>query len=138
EAILRHGGRHVVLPLFGGRQVDQGVVLGGRLQQCGEHARVRQAEVVRVGPEVTAGGGLYAVGLAAVEDRVQVHLEDLALRVVPIHDQGQDGLFGFALDGVVGVGADEQLLDELLADGATTLLDAVVGVVGQGGAEDRG
>ncbi len=91
-----------------------------------------------VGSEVTAGRRLDAVRLAAIEDRVQVQLEDLALGVVPIHDQGQDGLLGFALNGVVGIRPDEQLLDELLADGATTLLDAMVGVVGQGGAEDRG
>ncbi len=74
---------------------------------------------------------LDAIRLAAIEDRIQVHLEDLALRIVLIELEGQHRLFGFALDRIVRVGTDEELLDQLLTDRAATLLDAAVRIVGK-------
>ena len=89
-----------------------------------------------VGLEVAACGCLDPVGLAAIEDGVEVHLEDLVLAVLTVELNREDGFFELSLDIGGGVGSDVDLLDQLLADGAATLLDLVVLIVGDGGADD--
>ena len=88
EVVLHHRAQHLELALLGGGKIDQRVVLRRRLRQPGEQARLRQVEVVGVGVEVAVRRRLDPIGLAAIEDGIEVHLEDLALRVAPIHLEG--------------------------------------------------
>ena len=122
EVVLDHCREHGELALLRGRQVDERVVLRGRLRQPGEHARLGEGQVVRIGLKIAVGGGLDAIGLAAIEDGVQV---------VAIEGERQGRFFRLALERVVRVRSDEELLDELLADRAAALLDAAVRVVGE-------
>src|ERR1700694_6125471 len=86
--------------------------------------------------KVAARGGLDPVGLTAVEDGVEVHLEDLVLAVFAVQLDGEDRFLELALDVRWGIRSDVDLLDELLTDGAATLLDLVVLIVRNGGAPD--
>ena len=131
EVVVGHRREHRELALLRRRQVDERVVLGGRLRQPGEHARLGERQVVGVGLKIAVGGGLDAIRLAAIEDGVQVHLEDLLLRVDAIELERQGRFFRLALERVVRVWSDEKLLDELLADRAAALLDAAMRVVGE-------
>ena len=133
EVVLDHRLQDIELALLRRRQVDKRVVLRRRLGKPRQHARLGQVQVMRVGLKVTPRRRLDAIRLAAVEDRVQVHLEDLALGVAAVQFEGQHGLFCLALDGVIRVRPDEELLHQLLADRAATLLDTALRVVGQRG-----
>src|SRR6202011_609734 len=84
---------------------------------------------MRVGLEVAARRRLDAIGLAAIEDGVEVHLEDLVLAVLTVQLDGEDRLFQLSLDVGGGAGSDIDLLDQLLTDGAAALLNAMVLVV---------
>ena len=86
--------------------------------------------------EVAAGGGLDPVRLASVEDGVEVHLEDLVLAVLAVQLDRQDRFLQLALDVGRRIRSDVDLLDQLLADGAAALLDPMVLVVGDRGADD--
>src|SRR5437588_1398204 len=86
--------------------------------------------------EKAAGSGLDAVALAAVVDGVEIHLENLRLRVAPIEVDGEHRLLDLALNGGGWMGTDEHLLDQLLADRAPALTDLMARVVGHGGARD--
>src|SRR6202022_1029300 len=55
------------------------VVIGGRLGQGGQERRLGQRQVAGGAPEVSAGGGLYAVVAVREIDLVQVQLQDLLL-----------------------------------------------------------
>ena len=84
---------------------------------------------MRIGLEVAPCGGLDPVGLAPVEDGVEVHLEDLVLAVLTVQFDRQDGFLQLALDIGRRVRADVDLFDQLLTDGAAALLNAVVLIV---------
>ena len=103
----------------------------GRAHQPGQEGRLtdRQLLVGFVGGdvllEVGPGGGPDPVGVIAVVDLVEVHLDDALLalraRVAVVEAQRQDRLLDLALDLAVCIGhqvrAEQPHPDELLADG---------------------
>ncbi len=80
---------------------DRPVVLVGRLQQRGQVGALPDREVLGVDAVVGLGGGLDAVGAAAVVAGVQVTGEDLVLGHLPVHLQRDDDLPHLAGDGLV-------------------------------------
>ena len=120
------------------------VVAGRVLDQAGQHRRLAQVEVLGVGVEVVAGGGLDAEGAVAEVGDVEVALEDPVLGVVLLERDRVAQLADLALVGVVGrrdplrpgVGLAEQgQLDHLLGDRRATLDHAAAGLVGDQRAE---
>jgi hypothetical protein len=111
-------------------RVDQRAVLGGRLRQTCQHRRLTEGQVVGGGVVERARRRFDAVALAPVVDGVEIHLEDLLFRVAAVEVHRQRGLAQLALDGRWWIRADEDLLDQLLADRAAALVDVVVGIVG--------
>src|SRR5207302_11071945 len=114
------------LPQLGPSRVDQWAVIGWRLWQAGEHRRLAERQGVRGGVEEAARGSFGPVTLRAVINGVEVELEDLVLRIAAIEVDGEHGLSDFALDGGRWVRTDEDLLDQLLADGAAALRDVAM------------
>ena len=86
--------------------------------------------------EEAARCSLGPIALRAVIDGVEVQLEDLILRIAAIEVDRERRLSDFALDRGRWVRADEDLLDELLADRASTLGDVVMRVIGDGRPRD--
>ena len=81
---------------------------------------------MRVGVKEAARRRLDAITLAAVVDGVEVQLQNLILRVTIVQLDGQRRFPQFALDGWRRVWTDEHLFDQLLADRAPALGDAMV------------
>ena len=134
--LVDHRLQHLGLTALRLKRIDDGVIGGGRLRQADQHRGLGQGQVVRVAVKVAAGGGLDPVRLAAVIDGVQVHLEDGRLAVGLVQLEREDGLLHLSLQCGRRVGPDEDLLHQLLADGATALTDPVMQVVIDGGAGD--
>ena len=70
-----------------------------------------------------------------VVDAVEVHLQDLGLRVVALQLQRQDQLLDLAAEGPLG-NLEERGLDHLLGDGAGSLRRLAMGEVVQGRTDD--
>ena len=87
--------------------------------------------------EVGFGRGFDAVRLVAVVDGVQVGLEDGAFRISIRQHHREDGLFNLPREGCGRVWSDEQLLGQLLRDGAPALDDAATFQVIEGGPRNR-
>ena len=79
--------------------------------------------------EIGAGRGLHAVGMLPQIDIVEVGLEDVVLADGVFQPVGQDGLLHLA--GVAAFRTQQELLDDLLGDGAAALLTAAGGLVAQ-------
>ena len=94
------------------------VVERRRLREPREERRLRPAQVGRVHAEVHLGRRLRAPRAVAVVDGVEVELEDLLLRVAPLHLLGEDQLAELATDGsALRLGRVENIvLDHLLRD----------------------
>ena len=137
DHLLRHHGvQHVELPNLRLSGVDQRAVLRRRLRQSGQHRCLPERQVVRGGVVEGSRRRLDAVALAAVVDRIQIHLQNLVFRITAVEVDGERRLADLALDGRRRIRPDKDLLDQLLADGAAALGDVVVRVVGDGGSGD--
>ena len=65
---------------------------------------------------------LHAKGLVAVEDGVEVHLQDLVLRVLPLQLEREDQLARLAVEAAAaGAGVQQVIFDQLLGDRAAAL-----------------
>ena len=84
EAHAQHIAQHHVAPLAGPRRVADWVVAADGLKHPDERRALIQVEFARVFAVEREGGGLDAEGVAPELDRVQVHLDNLALGVVPL------------------------------------------------------
>ena len=133
QALVEHLLQHVV-----GALVDQlgalvhvvvsaGVVAVGVANDGGDAGALAQGELVEILAEVVLGRDLHAVVCAAQVDHVQVGLQDLLLRQLLLHLQGQIGLLHLAL--VVLVGVEQRQLDQLAGDGGRALQAAARQVV---------
>ena len=109
-----------------------------RRRNAGEQARLAKSQVGRAGVEVRLCRRLGAIRLVAEIDRVQIHLENLVLAVLPRQRDRQRRLAQLALQRIRRVGTEVQLLDELLGDGASPFDEAKVNQIVQGGPQDRG
>lgn len=120
-AAADHRVEHDELALLGHHEVDVGGVERGRVGQAREHGGFGQGELARPLAEVALGGRADAVVVRAVVDGVEVHLEDLVLRVVPLHVEREEEFLRLAAEGLLV--REEEVLDELLRDGARALLN---------------
>ena len=119
-----HGVEHDELPLLRHEEILIGGVDRGRVGDAGEHGGFWQGDVLRCLAEIAVGGGGDPVVAAAVVDRVEVELEDLVLGVVCFHVEGEQQLLRLAAERLFV--AEEEVLHELLRDGARAFLDAAV------------
>src|SRR5690606_35463216 len=87
----------------------------GPLHRAGEDRRLAKREIARRLAEITLRRRLDAGGAVAEEDAVEIELEDLLLGVVLLEPQRQQCLLRLALQRLLG--AEEQVLGELLGDG---------------------
>ena len=143
-AVASHQVEHISLAALAPFVVFNGVVEGGGLGQAGEHRGFGEGEVGGRFAEVALAGGADAVGEVAVENAVEVPLENLFFGVFAGEFDGEDGFLDFAadaLDGAAGAffDGDQDVFDELLGDrgaaGAAEEVGAADAEVFPGGAE---
>ncbi len=103
-------------------RVADGVVGLGGADQPGQHRGLGEGEVRCGGAEVVVGGGADPVDAVAEVDLVQVELEDLLLRVLLLHPDGERRLLQLSRVRLLRVG-DERVLHELLGDRGPSLHD---------------
>ena len=127
--VAHHGIQHVALPrarmnkAFG----QEGIQVAGALRQPGQKAGLRQVEPASRGPEVGLRGSFDPEGLIAVEDGVEVHLEDLVFGVLALELNREHQLAGLAIETAARrIGTQQVVLDELLRDGAAALGGALM------------
>ena len=102
-------------------RVLQGVVVGRSLDQAGQRGALGQRELRGRLAEVVLGGRPDPVHAVGQVDLVEVQLEDLVLRVLLLHADGQRQLLELPVVGaVVGIQA-QRVLHELLGDGGAAL-----------------
>src|SRR5437763_11832260 len=98
---------------------EKRVELTRPLRKPGEEAGLSQVQRRRRTPEIRLRGRLDPERLVAIEDRVQVHLQDLVFAVLPLQLDRKDQLARFAVEAPAAGGVGEQVvLDQLLRDGA--------------------
>ncbi len=130
---LDHPRQHLGAPLGGGVGMDERIVAlrvadhpreqggladGELAQRLAAHAERRRG--IRR-EEEPPRGSLHAVGTLTEVHRVEVLLEDLALRVLVVQAVGEDELLRLALQ--VLLVAEDPVLDELLRDRRSALAD---------------
>ena len=127
-AALLHLPDHEVAALQGAVGVEDGVVARGLVDHAHQQGGLLDREVGRLLGEVRLRGSLHAVGAAAEEDGVQVHVHDLVLGVVPLDLDGGDPLLeldAHHLELVADLAARIESLGELLGDGTAAALAGV-------------
>ena len=134
-ALFHHQPQHHGLAFLGALGVGVGVVVGGQLRQAGQQRGLRQREVGGILAKEGLGGGVDPVGHAAVEDLVEIHLQDFVLAVAARDLGGENRLFDLACHRHLG--REQHALDQLLGDSRAAghdvaLLDGVVDGARQG------
>ena len=117
---LEHAVEHEVAALLARLEAVgvKRVVDRRRVGDAHEQGRLGEGELARVLVEVGDARGLDAVGAVAVVDGVEVHVEDLVLRVLLLHLDGDVGLADLAAQRVLELLVREHgVADELLGDG---------------------
>ena len=126
-SVLDHRGEHVGASRLRRIGVLDRVVRRRRLRQPREQRHLTQRELVQVGDaEVGLRSGADAVRLIAVEDLVQVHLEDLLLAESARRLEREDRFLDLSRDRRLV--AEEARLDELLRDRRAALLRPAIHV----------
>ncbi|MPL60708.1 hypothetical protein SDC9_06269 [bioreactor metagenome] len=97
EALLVHQRQHHPGPLLRAFQVRGGGVIGGRLQQPGEHCRLLRGDIGGRGAEVALRRRLEAACAGAEIGAVEVDRQDLVLGILEFHRQGEGDLLDLAL-----------------------------------------
>src|SRR5712692_8042049 len=128
-ALRLHQAEHGDEAIVGHARIAQWII-GGRIAgYARKHSRLREIELHGGRPagnilqaEVNGSGSIDAIGLVAVVDAVQVHLQDVALAVAAVDEGGQGDFFELTLNG--GPVADDQVFNELLGDGTAAFDDA--------------
>ena len=124
-AVPFHLADHEVAALQGELGVEDGVVARGLVDHAHEQGRLLDRQVGRLLGEIRLRGSLDAVGAAAEEDGVEVHVHDLLLGVVALDLDGGDPLLeldAHHLELVGDLAARVERLGELLGDGAAAAL----------------
>ena len=114
------------------RRITRRAVARRRLQQPGQQGRLVGGDAARRLAEIAPRRGLDPMRSGAEIDPVQVNREDLVLAEPVFQPQCQQQLLDLALQGALG--GEEQVLGDLLGDGAAPLHDAPGAGVGHGGA----
>ena len=112
-----------------------GVVGRRRLDHAREKRGLRRREVLRVLVEVGFRGRANAVRAVPKIDAVEVHPQDLVFGISLLQRDGEDHLLEFS--GYRSLRSEQLDLDQLLRDGAATLVDPARRDVDPCGAGDR-
>ena len=114
--------------------MQQRVVGRGIAGNTGEHGGLCQVKLhggafprLIFQPKVDSSGSIDTIGLMAIVDTIQVHLQDILFGIVAIDLGSQDDLF--ELTDNRGLVADDQVFDQLLCDGAAALNDTAMGQI---------
>ena len=121
EAVLVHAVEHVALARARAFGVAPGRIAARRLRQAGEQRRLGERQLRDLLAEVLVRGRGDAVGAGAEIDLVQVEVEDLVLRELPLEAKREDDLLHLAL--VAPLRGQQQRLHDLLRDRAAALHD---------------
>ncbi len=132
-----HVVEHVVGAGAGGGQVDVRREFRRRLEQAGEHGRLREGHVLDRAAEIELRRRLDAERAAAHIGAVEIELEDLLLAQVRFQPEREEGLVDLARQGALV--REEQVFRQLLGQGRAALHHAGrAGVDGQRAAEADG
>ena len=131
---LDHRLQHQGGTLGGGLGVFDGVVVGGRFHQRGQHGGLADGQSRRGGVEIALRRRLDAVGAGAEIHPAEIQAEDLVLAVCLLQFRGVDQLLALALQGAVGT--EEQVFRQLLGDGRSALRGVAGSQIGDDGAGD--
>src|SRR5260370_37343957 len=103
-AVADHRVQDVALPALGvgGALGQKRVEIARALRQARQEGGLRQIEAARGGAEVRLRGRLHPKRLVAVEDRVEIHLENLILGVLPLQLNAADELARLAVETAAG------------------------------------
>src|SRR5579884_1911845 len=85
-------------------------------------------------PKIGARGGIDAICLLTVINRIEIHLQDVGLAIALVNDGGERDFLHFAQQG--SLVANHEILDKLLRDGAATLNGLATAQVIVSGLED--
>ena len=113
-AVADHRVEHDLLPVLGGRPVDERVVDRRTADDPGEHRRLRQVKVLGRLVEIDLRRGRGAPCGVSEEHAVQVPLEDLRLRIVALDLEREQRLAHLAVKRRLA--ADQTQLYQLLGD----------------------
>ena len=127
EVVLGHLVQHVVAALERLVVVEHRIVAGGLVDHSHEAGSLLDGQVGRFLPEERAGRGLDAVGVAAEEDGVEVHRDDLVFGVVAFQLDGRDPLLELDAHHLGGT-------DELVAAQLFARVEGLGQLLGDGGA----
>src|SRR5581483_10128627 len=128
------GVEHLALPCLGVLPIAQRAVVAGAADKSGKQGGLREVERARLLVEVDLRRGGGPDGAVAERNVVEVHLEDLALRVRALDLKRQECLTQLAVERRLVT--DEAQLDELLRDRRGALDIAACLPVHECGADD--
>jgi hypothetical protein len=138
EARLLHGPQHLVAALRRALGVAVRVVGIRGLDHAREQGGLREREVAHVLVEVHPRGLTHAADAERADlaevDLVEIQLEDVLLVRAPFEDEGEKGLLGLAPEALLR--GEEEVLHQLLGDGAAALDVRLRLDVADGGAHD--
>ena len=122
-------------------RMGDGVIAGGVLGDTGQHRALGEIQLGNAFSEVTAGGGLNAVGAGTEVDGVEVILQNLLLADLFLQLEGQVLFLEFpaeAVDqgGFVHPAREDAVFQKLLGDGAGSLVEAAGSKTVNAGAEN--
>ena len=129
-----HAPQHIHLALFRLLRVPEGIVAAGGLRQPGNDGGLGKGDVGGVFAKIRPCRGLDAVGMLPQIDIIEVGQQDLILGQRVFQLVGQNGLFHLA--GIAALRGQQQLLDDLLRDGAAALPLGTAGNIDKGRAGD--
>ena len=104
-----------------------------RLEQAGQHRRLRQVHIADRLAEIILRRRLDPVVAAAQIGTVEIHLENLVLAQPRLDPQGEEGLVDLAPHGALG--AEEEVLGQLLGERRSALYDPIRPGIGHHGPE---
>src|SRR6266567_4586922 len=138
-SLAHHEAEDCFKTLSGGREVQGRVVLRRIAGKSGQNCGLRYVQLLRgcaawriLQAEVDVGSGIDAVGLVSVINAVQVHFQDIIFGIHGVELWGQNDLF--ELTDIGRFVSDNQVLNQLLGNGAATFDNAPILQVGDSGA----
>ncbi len=134
EAILDHRLEHDFRTVARGLDVGGRRIVGRRLHEAGDDRRLAERQAAGAVAEEAARGSVDAVGATAEIDAVEIELENLVLRELPLDRERKNAFLDLAAEGAA-VG-QEDVAGELLGDGRAALCPASGVDPDLGGAND--
>ncbi len=128
EADIAHGLQHHLRALFRRLRITRWRQTRWRLQEPCQHRRFAKVHITCRLVEVSARGGLDAIGVRTKIDAVQIHREDLVLGVFLLQPDGEQRFLDLAFQCLLR--REEQVLGQLLRQGRAALNRAAMQKIG--------